>query len=62
MAAARTVIGIDASTQSVKAIAWTRSGQPLAEGRAPLALDQPQPGFVEQDAEAWWTSACTALT
>ncbi len=61
MAAARTVIGIDASTQSVKAIAWTRSGQPLAEGRAPLALDQPQPGFVEQDAEAWWTAACTAL-
>lgn len=57
----RTVVGIDASTQSVKAIAWTRSGQPVAEGRAPLPLDQPQPGFAEQDASAWWTATCLSL-
>ncbi len=56
-----TVIGIDASTQSVKAIAWTREGQPAAEGRAPLSLRQPQPGYAEQDANEWWDAACTAL-
>ena len=56
-----TVIGIDASTQAVKAIAWTRQGQPAAEGRAPLSLRQPQPGYAEQDADKWWDAACTAL-
>ena len=57
----RTVVGIDASTQSVKAVAWTKTGRPVAEGRAPLSLDQPQPGFAEQDADGWWTATCTAL-
>ena len=59
--AERTVIGIDASTQSVKAIAWTMQGQPAAHGRAPLSLRQPQPGHAEQDADEWWDAACTAL-
>ena len=57
----RCVVGIDASTQSVKAIAWTADGAPLAEGRAPLTLDQPQHGFAEQDAHSWWQATCTAL-
>ncbi len=56
-----TVVGIDASTQSVKAIAWTRDGRPRAEGRAPLTLSQPQPGYAEQDPDEWWAAACTAL-
>ncbi len=55
------MVGIDASTQSVKAIAWTVDGQPLAEGRASLSLSQPQPGHAEQDPDAWWDAACTAL-
>lgn len=57
----RYVIGVDASTQSVKAIAWTSTGRPVAEGRASLALDQPQPGYAEQDPAAWWAATCTAL-
>ena len=56
-----TVVGIDASTQSVKAIAWSLDGQPLAVGRAPLSLSQPKPGYAEQDAADWWTATCTAL-
>ena len=61
MGGERTVIGIDASTQSVKAIAWTMDGQPVAEGRGPLSLRRPQPGYAEQDADEWWTTACAAL-
>ena len=57
----RCVVGIDASTQSVKAIAWTADGTPLAEGRAPLTLEQPQHGYAEQDADSWWQATCTAL-
>ncbi len=57
----RAVVGIDASTQSVKAIAWTTDGRPLAEGRAPLSLSQPKPGYAEQDPDDWWAAACEAL-
>ena len=55
------IIGLDSSTQSTKAIAWTRKGAALAEGRAPIQMDMPEPGWVEQDVEDWWEAACTAL-
>lgn len=55
------VIGLDSSTQSTKAVAWTAKGEPVAEGRASIPLSQPQPGWVEQDIEDWWSAACSAL-
>lgn len=55
------VIGLDASTQSTKAVAWDARGRPVAEGRAGIALSNPQLGFFEQDPEDWWSAACTAL-
>ena len=55
------VIGLDSSTQSTKAVAWTRTGEAAAEGRAPVAMDTPLPGWVEQDPEGWWSAVCTAL-
>lgn len=57
----RYVVGMDSSTQSVKAIAWTPDGTPRAEGRAPHAISTPHPLHAEQNAEDWWTAACTAL-
>ena len=58
---ARYVVGIDSSTQSVKAIAWKADGTPAAEGRAPLEISQPRPLHAEQNAEDWWTACCAAL-
>ncbi len=55
------VVGIDSSTQSTKAVAWDRSGQAVAEGRAPLPLSAPRAGWVEQDPADWWRSTVTAL-
>ncbi|NIA67717.1 xylulose kinase [Pelagibius litoralis] len=55
------VVGIDSSTQSTKAIAWTREGFAEAEGRAPLALSNPKLYHFEQDPESWWTACVTAL-
>lgn len=55
------VIGIDSSTQSAKAIAWSAEGQDIAEGRALIALSQPGPGRVEQSPDDWWTATCTAF-
>lgn len=55
------VIGLDSSTQSAKAVAWTREGEAVAEGRAPIPMASPRPGWAEQDPEDWWRAACAAL-
>jgi xylulokinase len=36
------VVGIDSSTQSTKAIAWTSGGKLVAEGRSPVELHNPR--------------------
>ncbi len=55
------VIGLDSSTQSTKAIAWTADGAAAAEGRADYPLSRPEPGFGEQDVEDWRRAANAAL-
>lgn len=57
----RYVIGIDSSTQSVKAIAWSKDGQPCFEGRAPHRLSSPDAYRAEQDPDEWWSAAIIAL-
>ncbi|MHA6644063.1 xylulokinase [Mesorhizobium sp. A623] len=55
------VVGLDSSTQSCKAIAWSSDGKAVAEGRAPLELAKLRPDFVEQEVADWWQAAHTAL-
>ncbi|SEA54797.1 xylulokinase [Rubrimonas cliftonensis] len=55
------VIGLDSSTQSTKAVAWSREGEPVAEGRAAHAMLTPRAGWNEQEPDAWWSAACEAL-
>lgn len=55
------IVGIDSSTTATKAIAWDRRGNAIAEGRAPIPLSNPQPGYFEQDPEDWWSSTRNAL-
>lgn len=55
------VIGLDSSTQSTKAVAWSRDGEPVAEGRASHVMAQPRAGWAEQDPADWWAAACAAL-
>lgn len=57
----RYVIGIDSSTQSVKAIAWDGEGKPAAVGRAPLEISQPAPLWAEQNSADWWKATVAAL-
>ncbi|GGE17480.1 xylulokinase [Aureimonas endophytica] len=56
-----TVVGVDSSTQSAKAVVFDRAGRTIAEGRAPIALASPQPGRAEQDPEDWWRANLAAL-
>ena len=55
------VIGLDSSTTATKAIAWDRDGHALAEGRAAIALSNPQAGWFEQEAGDWWAAARSAI-
>ena len=55
------VIGIDASTTAVKAIAFDARGSALAEGRASIEMTNPALGHFEQDARDWWSATASAL-
>src|SRR5215475_969550 len=55
------VVGLDSSTTATKAVAWTREGQAVAEGRAPVPMSTPAPGAFEQEPQEWWESAASAL-
>ena len=55
------VIGVDSSTSATKAIAWDRRGVLAAEGRAPVPMSNPRPGYFEQAPEDWWGSTASAL-
>jgi xylulokinase len=55
------VVGIDASTTAVKAIAFGRDGSEAAQARTSYPLSNPAPGHFEQNAEDWWTALTSAL-
>lgn len=47
------VVGIDSSTTSCKAIAWDRTGNPIAESRTQFEMLSPKPNWFEQNAMDW---------
>ncbi len=55
------LLGMDSSTTGCKAVVWDPQGQAIAEGRAGLHIQTPNPGWHQQDALDWWQAACTAL-
>ncbi len=55
------VIGVDCSTTAAKAVVWDLRGRSLAEGRAPLPLSTPRPGWGEQNPADWWTATVKAI-
>jgi xylulokinase len=54
-------LGVDVGTSGVKAILVAEDGGVAASATAPLSLDTPQPGWAEQDPEAWWAAARAAI-
>lgn len=55
------VIGIDSSTTATKAIAFDARGRIVAEGRAPIPLSNPHPGWFEQEVSDWTGALTKAL-
>ncbi len=56
-----TFLGVDVGTSGVKAILVDTSGDVLASAITPLQLATPQPGWAEQDPDAWWAAASAAI-
>lgn len=54
-------LGLDVGTSSVKAILVQTSGTVVATAAPALTLQTPQPGWAEQDPEAWWQASHTAI-
>ena len=46
------ILGIDQGTTNTKVVAIDGQGTILGEATRPIATTAPEPGFVEQDAEA----------
>ena len=54
-------LGLDVGTSGVKAILVAPSGDVMATATTPLSLSTPQPGWAEQDPEAWWEAALASI-
>ena len=58
------LMGIDLGTTGLKVTLWEESGKLLGSEYCEYPILTPQPGFAEQDPEAWWAgfiSACQDL-
>ena len=47
-------LGIDIGTSGTKTLLINAKGTVLAEANAEYPLQQPKPGWTEQDPEDWW--------
>jgi xylulokinase len=56
-----TFLGVDVGTSGVKAILIDTTGDVLASAVTPLQLSTPQPGWAEQDPDAWWAATAAAI-
>lgn len=54
-------LGLDVGTSAVKAILVAPDGGLRAQASVPLTLATPEPGWAEQDPNAWWSASIAAL-
>ena len=54
-------MGVDVGSGSTKGVLVTAGGRLLAEAERPMAISRPWPGWAEQDADADWWTAFTAV-
>jgi sugar (pentulose or hexulose) kinase len=58
------LMGIDLGTTGLKVTLWEESGRLVGSEYCEYPILTPQPGFAEQDPEAWWSgliAACRQL-
>ncbi|WP_319532599.1 FGGY-family carbohydrate kinase [uncultured Cohaesibacter sp.] len=57
----KAILAIDEGTTNSKAILVVESGEIISRGSCPVETRHPQSGWVEQDADAIWTSTLSAI-
>ena len=62
MSRPKLILAVDQGTTNTKAILIDPTGAIRAKAARPLAISYPQPGWVEQDPEALWTSVRKAAS
>lgn len=55
------VLAIDEGTTNSKACLINAKGQIIASGSAPVPIEHPKPGWVQQDADAIWDATKAAI-
>lgn len=55
------LLGIDIGTSACKVAIFEKSGNVLAQSNQPYQLYYPHPGWVEQDADEWWSAICDGI-
>ncbi|SOC00093.1 FGGY family carbohydrate kinase [Rhodobacter maris] len=58
----RMILAIDEGTTNSKAVLFDATGRVRASGAAPVPIRHPEPGWVEQDAEAIWSATEQAIS
>ncbi|KMW57637.1 Glycerol kinase [Candidatus Rhodobacter oscarellae] len=56
------VLAIDEGTSNCKAVLVAQSGEIIASGSAPVPIEHPQSGWVQQDAMAIWSATQKAIS
>ena len=59
--ARRVVLAIDEGTTNSKAVLVTQTGEIIASGAAPVPIEYPRSGWVQQDAGAIWQATLNAI-
>ncbi|MBU2961035.1 FGGY-family carbohydrate kinase [Citreicella sp. C3M06] len=57
----RAILAIDEGTTNSKAVLVSQTGEILASGASPVPTQYPQPGWVQQDANAIWAATQSAI-
>ncbi|MCD6334561.1 MAG: xylulokinase [Candidatus Latescibacteria bacterium] len=57
----RYLIGIDIGTSGTKSVLIDEAGTVRAVAQEETGISTPQPGWAEQDPEAWWRATCRTL-
>ena len=55
------LLGIDIGTSACKAAVFGAQGEVIAQTAEEYAVDYPQPGWAQQEPDAWWRAVCAAL-
>ena len=55
------LLGVDLGTSSVKAAVIDLSGTTVAAAAEDYSVQQPRPGYAEQDPVAWWDALCRTV-